>query len=279
MTDIDRGRIGGEEDRLPWLEPVEDEQPEPGVAPGKLIAAVVVALLALGLIVGGLFWLRQPGTPAQVAGGDGDLITAPKGDYKVAPNEPGGMNVAGEGDATYAASQGTPVDAAIDISKQPEAPVAAGARTPPATKTASAEPVRTVPVPASTAVDTATPKPTAAKPAAPVTKPATPVSAPTPKPVAKPVEVAKKPEAAKPATGGGPAVQLGAFSTAAKAQSAWSDLSGRFPALRSLSHSVTLAEVGGKKLYRLRATGGSGTKASAVCRALTSAKEACTVVG
>ena len=176
MTDIDRGRIGGgDEDRLPWLEPVEDEQPVGGVSASKLIAAVVVALLALGLVVGGIFWLRERSGPAEIAGGDGDLIAAPKGDYKVAPNEPGGMNVAGEGDATFAASQGTPVDAAIDISKQPEAPVAAGPRGP-----AAAAPVKTVSVPASTAVDSAS----GAKPAAPVTKPATPVSTPKPAPEA-----------------------------------------------------------------------------------------------
>ncbi len=280
MTDIDRGHIGGgDEDRLPWLEPVEDEQPEGGVAAGKLIAAVVVALLALGLIVGGLFWLRERGT-SEVAGGSGDLIQAPPGDYKVAPSDPGGMNVAGEGDATFAASQGVPVDAAIDISKQPEAPVA-GQRAPqPAT--APVAPVKTVPLPASTAA----PAPTvaAAPVTPPVTKPAAPVSAPTPpKPaeVKRPVEVASKPEPAKPAVAasGGPAVQLGAFGSEAKAQAAWSGLAGRFPALKSLSHSVTLAEVGGKKLYRLRATAGSRDKAATVCRALSHAKEACNVVG
>lgn len=285
MTDFDRGRIGGgDEDRLPWLEPVEDEQPERGVAPGKLIAAVIVCLLALGLIVGGIFWLRQR-SAAPMASGDGDLIAAPKGDYKVPPVEPGGMNVAGEGDATFAASQGAPVDAAIDISKQPETPVASGARAPaPAAPAASVPAVKTVPVPPSTSAAAAPAK--TPPPAAPIVKPATPVSAPTPKPVvvAKKVEVPKpaKPEPAKADSAkasGGPAVQLGAFSTEAKAQSVWSDLAGRFPALKSLSHSVSLTDVGGKKLYRLRASAGSSAKASSVCHALTSAKEACNVIG
>ena len=52
MTDIERGRIGGgDEDRLPWLEPVEDERPEAGVGAGKLLAAVIVCLLAIGLVM------------------------------------------------------------------------------------------------------------------------------------------------------------------------------------------------------------------------------------
>ena len=177
MTDIERGRIGGgDEDRLPWLEPVEDETPDRGVGAGKLIAAVVVCLLAIGLVIGGVFWLRERGGAPETARGDGDLIAAPAGDYKVAPAEPGGMNVEGEGDATFAASQGVPVDAAIDISKRPEAPVAAGPRATEPAKVAKAEPVKTVPLPASKAAAPAT------TPAAPVTKPATPVSAPAPKP-------------------------------------------------------------------------------------------------
>ncbi len=276
MTDIERGRIGGgDEDRLPWLEPVEDEQPETGVGAGKLIAAVIVALVAIGLVIGGIFWLREGSGPGELPG-DGDLIAAPAGDYKVPPAQAGGMAVQGEGDATFAASQGVPVDAAIDISKQPEAPMAGNAR--------SAEPVRTTPLPASTAAPATVP---ALKPApAPVKTATAPTAKPTPvepvkvapKPVpAKPVEVAKPAE--KPATGGGPTVQLGAFGSEAKANAAWAGLAGRFPALKSLSHSVTLAEVGGKKLYRLRASAGSGAKASSVCRALTSAKEPCNVVG
>jgi cell division septation protein DedD len=294
MTEIERGRIGGgDEDRLPWLEPVEDEAPEAGVGASKLVAAVLVCLLAIGLLVGGVFWLRERGTSAETAQGEGDLIAAPAGDYKVPPTEPGGMNVEGEGDATFAASQGVPVDAAIDISRQPEAPVAGNARPaePAGMQVAGTEPVKTVPLPASTA--SAPAAVTSPKPAAPVSAPkaapAKPADVAKTSP-AKPVEAAKAsppkpvpPKAAPakptPVTAGGSAVQLGAFGSLEKANAAWADLSGRFPGLRSLSHSVSLTEVGGKKLYRLRAAAGSSGKASAVCRALTSAKEACNVVG
>ncbi|TVV70347.1 SPOR domain-containing protein [Sphingomonas solaris] len=261
MTDIERSRsAGADEDRLPWLEPAENEQPAPGVGAGRLIAAVLVALVAIGLVIGGLFWIRDRG--ARVDGGNGDLIAAPAGDYKVAPTDPGGMNVEGEGDATYAASQGVPVDAAIDISRRPEAPMAVPARAP----TPATPPAAPPAAPAAPPVVTA---------AAPVRVPAVPVAVP-PKP-AETVKAADVPPAAtKPVRG--PSVQLGALGSEAKAQAAWSDLAGRFPSLAAFPHSVTLAEVGGKKLYRLRASAGDRGKAGTVCRALTSAKEACAVI-
>lgn len=250
MTEAERGRIaggaGGDEDRLPWLEPADTQIEQPGVGAGKLAAAVIVVLLAIGLVVGGVVWLRDRDAATD---GNGSLIAAPAGDYKVAPGDPGGMDVEGEGDATYAASQGVPVDAAIDISKRPEAPVALPR---------GAEPA----------------------PAAPATPPATPAAPPaTPAPVRVAETPPPAPKPAEPAPAKGVSVQLGAFGSEAKAQAAWRDLAGRFPALGGLGHGVTLAEVGGKTLYRLRATAGSRDKAATVCRALTRAKEQCAVIG
>ena len=67
MSDLGRDAGGlADEDRLPWLEPVEDEHADEGVSVGRLIAGLVVALVALGLVVGGVYWLKQraggPGT-------------------------------------------------------------------------------------------------------------------------------------------------------------------------------------------------------------------------
>ena len=60
MSDLGRGMGGAaDEDRLPWLEPVEDEGGDEGVSAGRLVAGLVVALVALGLIVGGVYWLKQ----------------------------------------------------------------------------------------------------------------------------------------------------------------------------------------------------------------------------
>src|SRR3569623_141728 len=89
-----------DEDRLPWLEAVDEDDEQDGPSPLKLIVAVLIGLAAIGLLVGGLFWMgnRNPET------GGPELITADAGDYKVRPNDPGGMRVEGQGDTSFAAS-------------------------------------------------------------------------------------------------------------------------------------------------------------------------------
>ncbi len=230
MTDVraDDAKPLGEE-RLPWLEAVEEEDTSDGPSAAKLIAAVVIGLVAIGLIVGGLFWMRD-----RTGGGDPtgapELIAAPEGDYKVKPDEPGGMKVEGEGDTAFAASEGAEPKGAINTGGLAEAPI-------------------TKPAPA----------PKAAAPAAPAPKATTP--APKQQAAATPAPVV-----------GGPAIQLGAFSSQAAANSAWKALSGRFAYLAPLSQSVTAVQSGGKTLYRLRA---SGPGASGVCGKLRVAGESC----
>ena len=115
----DEARDPGDEDRLPWLEAVEEEDGGGGPSAAKLVALVVIGLVAIGIVVGGLFWLGNRGE----GGGNGELIAAPEGDYKVKPGEPGGMRVEGEGDTSYAASQGDEPQGRIDPAAVPETPV------------------------------------------------------------------------------------------------------------------------------------------------------------
>lgn len=141
-----------DEDRLPWLEAVEEEDEGGGPSLAKLIGAVVIGLAAIGLIVGGLFWLgnRDRGEA------DGTLIAAPEGDYKVRPDEPGGMNVAGEGDTAFAASEGAQPEGRINTNALAEAPMApraaqpqpAPARPQPQAPAAQPQPQRPAPAPA-----------------------------------------------------------------------------------------------------------------------------------
>ena len=90
---FDQANDQGEE-RLPWLEPVDEFEEEGGIPIVKLIGAVVIGLVALGLIVGGVFWLRNRDS----AGGDGALIQPQPGPIKEKPEAPGGMAVEGAGD-------------------------------------------------------------------------------------------------------------------------------------------------------------------------------------
>ena len=125
MTDIraaDRSPLD-DDDRLPWLEAVEENEEREGPSLLKLIVAVLIGLVAIGGIVGGLFWLNNRSTGG---GGNGELIEAPEGAYKVRPDDPGGMTVEGEGDAAFAATQGADPKGSIDTSAVPEAPVTPG---------------------------------------------------------------------------------------------------------------------------------------------------------
>ena len=122
MSDITRDRFdAADEDRLPWLEAVEEEDDEPGVGAGRLIAALIAGLIAIGLIVGGVYWLRQK--DAAGGPGEGELIAAPEGSYKERPENPGGMQVEGTGDIAYGASEGADVNSTLDLTALPEAPV------------------------------------------------------------------------------------------------------------------------------------------------------------
>ncbi len=254
MSDFNRSMdLSDDEERLPWLEPVDEYDDEGGISIARLIGAVVVGLVALGLVIGGVFWLRNRDN----AGGDGTLIAAPDGPVKEAPEQPGGMKVEGAGDVAYGASVGKDVNSSIDLSALPE---------PPVTEVA---PVTPAPKPA---VKAALP----AKPAK--TQTAAVEAAPPPKPVVKPAPkpVAPKPAATFAAAAGGASVQLGAFSSEASANKAWKQLSGRFGFLTGLDHGAVAVSVGDKTLYRLRAN--AAGQAGTICAKLKVAGEACSVV-
>ncbi|MFC0303689.1 SPOR domain-containing protein [Rhizorhabdus histidinilytica] len=268
MTDYSRDRLGPQdEDRLPWLEPVEEEYEEGGVGTGRLIVWLVAALMLLALVVGGYFWLRGND---KATSGEGALIKAPDSYYKERPGETAAP--IGEDEIVYSASKGNEVESVIDTSGAAETPVNIDRPRPEA-------PIATTAIPPSTSAPAARPAPATAKPAAPkptptvdqalarqATKPA------EPKPAPRPVTSAS---AAEPASGGS-MVQLGAFSSQAKANAAWKTLSGRFSFLSGLTQSVVPVQSGDKTLYRLRASGGN---AGDICRRLKTAGESCSVIG
>ena len=227
-----------DDDRLPWMEAVEEDDAKDGPGAAKLIVFVVIGLLVIGLVVGGVFWMRSPDSGGTASGGEPEMIAAPEGDYKVKPGDPGGMKVEGKGDTAYAASEGADPKGVINVDAAPEAPVTAAPKQQPAPAPAPAAPKQQAPAPAPA------PAPVPARPAAPAA--------------------------------GGVTIQLGAFSSQASANNAWKALSGRFKYLAPLTHSVVPATVGGKTLYRLRA---SGPDAKGLCGRLRVAGESCVEVG
>lgn len=226
-----------DEDRLPWLEAVEDEGSSETVPVGKLVALITAVLVALGVVIGSIwaFGARDASPPA-----DPKLIAAEAGDYKIRPTAPGGMKVEGKGDSAFATSEGAEATGKIDTNAVPEVPMK-GTRGSPA-GSAAGTPLQgtsmTVPKAGGRLV---------AKP---------------------PVVVA----GAKPMTGG-TMVQLGAYGSEAKANTAWMMLTKRYDYIAPLTRQIVAAEVGGSTVYRLRAE--AGAQAASICSKLKAADENC----
>lgn len=238
MTDMSR-----DEDRLPWLEAVDDEGADDRVSTAKLVAFVVATIAALAIVVGGVWFMRAQDAELK---GDGKLIAAPAGDYKERPDTPGGMKVEGQGDSAFAASEGAEADGKIDLAAAPEAPLKA--EKPAASAPASDAPARSV--------ATAS------------------VAAPGGKLVAPPPVRAQSGRGAAAAEGS--LVQLGAFDSEAVANATWVKLTKRFAYLAPLEKNIVTAEVGGRTYYRLRAN--AAGDAASVCGKLRVAGENCLVV-
>lgn len=226
-----------DEDRLPWLETADDDYTE-GPSLGRIVAFVILGLAVIATVIFGIYWYKNQST----AVGGGGLITAQPSDYKVKPDEPGGMKVEGEGDTAFATSEGAGGNqaGAIDMKALPEAPVAGQKAAPAPAPVVSTG--KTVAVPASGGVLRAAPTG-----AAPVAKPA-----------------------AAPAGG---LVQLGSYPSETAANAEWATKSKRFGYLAALPKSIEKAEVNGNTVYRLRVA--AGGDAAAVCNKLKVAGEGC----
>jgi hypothetical protein len=241
------GRPGegyADDDRLPWLESVEEEYRE-GFPVGRMVMWLLVLIAVIGAALFGYSWWHNHHN----ADGTGELIKAPPGDYKVKPQDAGGMKVQGQGDLSYTASQGELTNGSVDLARTPEEPIV-GRVTPtprPTTAAGSAKVVTAVPG----AGERLQVAPAAPKPNAP---------APSVRPAA-----------------GSAVVQLGAFPDEATANQAWSHLSKRFGYLAPLGKSIERASVNGRTVYRLRVTAGSAKLASDVCGRLKVAGESCFV--
>jgi hypothetical protein len=120
--------------QLPWLQAVEDEDEPRGVSARKMLAALMVVLLAGLLVAATFFWLGRRDTAVN---GPPELIRAPQAPYRVKPPTTGGLDIAGESQTAFETSAGEDKDAQLDLSKVPETPVAKPAKEPP--KPAAAE--------------------------------------------------------------------------------------------------------------------------------------------
>ncbi|MDP4873582.1 MAG: SPOR domain-containing protein [Sphingorhabdus sp.] len=122
-------------DRLPWLETADGYEYDDRASPLRIAVMLLAGLVLLAAIIGAVYWLQRN----QIGGanGNGQLIAAPAGAYKVKPQDAGGKRFEGEGDSAFAASEGTKtgatlvpaakVAATVPLAAMASAPVAAPA--------------------------------------------------------------------------------------------------------------------------------------------------------
>ena len=189
-----------DEQGLPWLEAVDDEDGPRGVSARKMVAALLVVLLAVGIVAATLFWVGRRDA-ASSAGGAPELIRAEPGPYKVKPDNPGGLDVEGDSGTAFATGAGEDRDAEIDLDAVAEVPIARPSQSGP--KVEPTPPPKTLP-------GNETKEPVAPD------APAPPQS-----------------------TGGaGSTIQLGFYDNPAQAEKAWISLSSRFSAVGAMTKIV-----------------------------------------
>src|SRR3712207_2862923 len=97
MTD---SRSARDDDRLLWLEAVDDEDGSRGLPARKMATAILLVLLGVAVVAATLFWLGRREGP--IRGSAPELIRAAPGPFKVRPDDPGGLDVAGESETAFA---------------------------------------------------------------------------------------------------------------------------------------------------------------------------------
>ena len=127
-------------EQLPWLQAVEDEDEPRGLSARKMLAALLVVLLAVGIVAATFFWL---GRRDNGASGPPELIKAEPGPYKIRPPNPGGLNIAGESQTAFETSAGEDKDSRLDLNALPEAPVAKAPKPAPAPPAEAPKPAAT----------------------------------------------------------------------------------------------------------------------------------------
>jgi hypothetical protein len=116
-----------DEERLPWLESVDDDEDDEGSDTGRLVLLLVAGLVVLAAMVGGIWWAthREPATELQA---DGSVVPAPATPYKEAPQDPGGKTFAGTGDTSYAVSEGKTITPRLEGEPAPKPSVELAAK-------------------------------------------------------------------------------------------------------------------------------------------------------
>lgn len=108
-----------DDERLPWLETGDDDEPARGFDTARLIAFALIAVLVLVAILAAIWWFsnRQTGSELQPRG---SVIAAPETPYKVKPEHEGGKVFEGTGDMSFEVGEGKMREGKLDAKPAPE---------------------------------------------------------------------------------------------------------------------------------------------------------------
>ena len=107
-----------QEERVPWLA-VDEDEPESAFDTRRVLTAAVIGVLLVMAMIAG-FWLWSERTNSALVA-DGSTIEAPDEPYKVRPDDPGGLEVAGTGNTSFAVAEGLEREGRI-VAAPPPAP-------------------------------------------------------------------------------------------------------------------------------------------------------------
>ena len=233
-----------EHDHLPWLEAGEDEEYHEVIDFRRVMAVVVAGILALAAVVGAIWFGTHRHDAAQPVA-DGSTIAAPDAPYKASPQNAGGKTFQGTGDTSFAVSRGKSPSEHLADNGNGDGGANANANGGAAAEAGAAAAAASEAAGASAA-----------------------------KPAAKPAPT--KPAVSDDAGAGGGVGQIGAYHSQARAEQAWTQLSGAHEALSGVQHRIATGQVDGSTVYRLQvltAAGGAG----ALCDKLRAAGLSCQV--
>ena len=112
-----------DDERLPWLESADYEE-EQGVDTGRILGFAILGLIAIGLVLGGVWYFGSRTTDPDLVA-DGSTIQAPEGPYKTRPEDPGGRIAEGTGDVAPIVGDGRSPGARVARAETPTPSVAA----------------------------------------------------------------------------------------------------------------------------------------------------------
>ena len=260
-------------DDAPWLAEAPAQRGRTQVSRRSFFITLTSILALVAIVALGAFLLisrqEQGNSEGYMEAAQAPLIPAEPGPFKIKPQDPMGLDVEGQDQTLYAAGIGIDEASNIDTAAVPEEPLprpgAAGATS------AAAGTAKNLLPPAMAAEQTQrTSSQTSPEPA--LSMPAIVPELPRNSPGNTPEIPRNSP--VSPAVSNKPLVQLGAFSSRERAESAWSSLVARH-GLIGVTPQYSNLQRDGKTLWRLRA---EGANASEICARLAKSGDICSVV-